>query len=706
MNIGELTATLGVDDSQLLTAAQSMKRYGAVVESRLKSTERSINRHIGLIKDIEDALTELRDERKDAFSIEEIERYNRKIAEAEQHLKEYEEAGIPAERQTDNLGSSFKQLAIKAIAAVAIWKTFKAVMESTSITATWFHSTIEGARTGLDYFMKSVATADFSGFVSGLRGAIQAGREYQYVMEGLGNISREYLLKELDLQDKIEEQRRIMYESDKTSINTKIKAGEEILNLLKQQADMEIELATKTYQAIAEKTGKKNKLAEDEIKYAIQHYTEIEKVGKEYIALEVIMDYVNGQIAKGTTARNDVIEAMAKNWVVLNDYTIKSVEDLEQAMKDLGAEAPTAGKLIEALGKMTEKEKDAITEAAGAVTKAQNQYLVDSRFIFRMIENLRDTSNKEQLKLIDEFYKEASRLHRLYLDQYADDIRKSTRDMDAPEEPVRTDYRKRLMMFSDVGSAADQVAAKLNDLAKKNAVFGDSFDVVGDQIKYVTGILNDLWERGLRPGIPLMDAYIAALAQLNSIENINNELLLAKMEAMEALAGIGIALVDRQIAKLDEQYKKDMKGAKNNASQKIKIEEEYHKKRNALIRKAAIIEKAAGLFSVLINTAKGVMAAASNPLTLPLIPWIKALGIIQAVAIAAAPLPGLAEGGIIPPGYPNDSYPAMLTSGERVTPPGKLDHQSSRLKVDSIEIDMHTLRIALSQTEAEYLETT
>jgi len=32
----------------------------------------------------------------------------------------------------------------------------------------------------------------------------------------------------------------------------------------------------------------------------------------------------------------------------------------------------------------------------------------------------------------------------------------------------------------------------------------------------------------------------------------------------------------------------------------------------------------------------------------------------------------MAEGGIIPPGYPNDTYPALLTSGETVVPPGKL----------------------------------
>jgi hypothetical protein len=32
----------------------------------------------------------------------------------------------------------------------------------------------------------------------------------------------------------------------------------------------------------------------------------------------------------------------------------------------------------------------------------------------------------------------------------------------------------------------------------------------------------------------------------------------------------------------------------------------------------------------------------------------------------------MARGGIVPAGYPNDSYPAMLSSGEVVVPPHKL----------------------------------
>ena len=47
---------------------------------------------------------------------------------------------------------------------------------------------------------------------------------------------------------------------------------------------------------------------------------------------------------------------------------------------------------------------------------------------------------------------------------------------------------------------------------------------------------------------------------------------------------------------------------------------------------------------------------------------------------------GMAGGGIVPSGYPNDTYPALLSSGEKVTPPGKLgnDNINVTVKVEGV----------------------
>jgi hypothetical protein len=46
-----------------------------------------------------------------------------------------------------------------------------------------------------------------------------------------------------------------------------------------------------------------------------------------------------------------------------------------------------------------------------------------------------------------------------------------------------------------------------------------------------------------------------------------------------------------------------------------------------------------------------------------------AAGLAQLAVINAQPM---AKGGVVPGGYNNDTYPAMLSSGEMVIPPNKL----------------------------------
>lgn len=92
-----------------------------------------------------------------------------------------------------------------------------------------------------------------------------------------------------------------------------------------------------------------------------------------------------------------------------------------------------------------------------------------------------------------------------------------------------------------------------------------------------------------------------------------------------------------------------------------------------------------------------------------------ALGAIAAGAAIAAGLAnvakinsvGMAYGGIVPPGYPNDSYPAMLTSGETVVPANKLP-DFKRLGSSEINLNMDSiirgqdLKVVLSRADYKH----
>ncbi|MEN6388826.1 MAG: hypothetical protein ABFD04_00280 [Syntrophomonas sp.] len=101
---------------------------------------------------------------------------------------------------------------------------------------------------------------------------------------------------------------------------------------------------------------------------------------------------------------------------------------------------------------------------------------------------------------------------------------------------------------------------------------------------------------------------------------------------------------DRQLDQLEAQKEAELKIAGDNADQKAIIEEKYAKKKAEIQRKAAITEKIGAMFSIAIDTAKGVANAMSKVATIPLVPWIIAQGAIQMAVVAAKPIPKYAKG--------------------------------------------------------------
>jgi len=169
-----------------------------------------------------------------------------------------------------------------------------------------------------------------------------------------------------------------------------------------------------------------------------------------------------------------------------------------------------------------------------------------------------------------------------------------------------------------------------------------------------------------------------------------NDLLSAYSSLMDAKKNKAFAAIDA-IAKADH------KSAKWVAREKERIEHEYAKK-----------SKAVAVAQALINTAVAVTMALSSappPFNLILAAMSAAAGAMQVAAIKATPM---ANGGTIPAGYPNDSYPAMLTSGETVVPPGKLPNfqnaqRELKFKPLVFELDGRVIRAAL-ELENEFVK--
>ncbi len=225
------------------------------------------------------------------------------------------------------------------------------------------------------------------------------------------------------------------------------------------------------------------------------------------------------------------------------------------------------------------------------------------------------------------------------------------------------DYRKALMRTVDVGGPLENLNRQLADLALKSATFGDALDpenmelqALAQQIDYVKNSMQLLWDEGMRPGNDAikymglsMDDYIQKLKELQAMQ-----------EQMNFTQKIGNIVANEFASALegDADSAKDFANAMR-AAVKSAI--------------AAIIAQA-----VIKNVAKAVERSPT---------W---WGAILAGAAAGAAtkalfetvIPKFAKGGVVPQGYPNDSYPALLTSGEMVVPAGKLPNLQKSSEMD------------------------
>ncbi|MCK5607922.1 phage tail tape measure protein [Candidatus Pacearchaeota archaeon] len=100
-------------------------------------------------------------------------------------------------------------------------------------------------------------------------------------------------------------------------------------------------------------------------------------------------------------------------------------------------------------------------------------------------------------------------------------------------------------------------------------------------------------------------------------------------------------LFDRQLQAFEKQKEQELEVAGDNEAAREKIEEKFAKKQNALLIAQAIASKLNALFNIKISTAAAVAKALPNPI---LVGFAKALGILQALTVAAAPIPQFWKG--------------------------------------------------------------
>jgi TP901 family phage tail tape measure protein len=223
--------------------------------------------------------------------------------------------------------------------------------------------------------------------------------------------------------------------------------------------------------------------------------------------------------------------------------------------------------------------------------------------------------------------------------------------------------------------------SKMKQIGETGKAFGNSFSVLDAQLAAHKSTINDLIAQGYTMQNAELQKLVATYKQLQlarqqgegegegfqftqkALDGIRafQTGLQGASDVLRSFSQLRRSQMDAEMQKVDEQAKKEGWTAEQTAAKKEKIRKKYAKE-----------EKKRSIAQALINTALAITSALTTvpfPLGLVMAGVAAAAGGLQVAAITAQPL---AKGGIVPSGYPNDNYPALLTSGETVVPAKKL----------------------------------
>lgn len=246
-----------------------------------------------------------------------------------------------------------------------------------------------------------------------------------------------------------------------------------------------------------------------------------------------------------------------------------------------------------------------------------------------------------------------------------------------------------------------QYNSRIKSINDQSIVFGDSFDALGAKVSAVKDAINSALEEGFSP---FSDTIGALQKELKVLEGELEKSAKATQTAFERIkefkdgfgATFSSGLADtvtsifegidtEKVADLNQQLKEqrdilsdreadeEAKAAAQSRIDLLREEIKQEKQRGNAILATAKLAINAAKEAIQAQLAKAIAGAIAGEATKGLLGLVTAgVAVAGISALFNSKVPKLSSGGIIPPGFEGDRFPAFLNSGEAVIPIDKL----------------------------------
>lgn len=530
------------------------------------------------------------------------------------------------------------------------------------LTDKWQES-VTGLKFGLQELFKTIATGDWSNFMTNIEGAIKAGREYAQILDDLGDRKRALSIREADTRVEIEKLERVtknVLATDEERIAAAIKINE----LERQIADDRKINAEKAYKAEVIRLSSLSQLSEEQLVNFLKEYDrtealrqEAELYNKALKEREALQNKISVSPEGVVMPSEDVSGSLSKNIEIINNTSDAAIKYAQ---------------ILRGVGKTTDQELDDLTQKIVEVSGVELGYLQQTEKNTIRISTLQKSINDEKLKGVETVKKgiteeqkaedarfEAIKKHAqeqgaLYTKLSAERVKdegdayKLSKELGLTSYQEVYDYELGLITNSTAyrilleGKTADEVLAiwkqasdKAAEAAKKFKVSGlpdeggEMASLVGTMPDFTGGVkINpsdvlqpDAWKETFDTINEYAQLFGGAISDvLRMISEANQRELQQEMDAVAQKYESETALLDEQLRNKtisESQYNARKYAAEQKRkSDEAKLQKEYAKK-----------QRDVQLTQAIVNTALAVTSALTTQ------PFI--LGVILAVVAAA-----------------------------------------------------------------------
>lgn len=203
---------------------------------------------------------------------------------------------------------------------------------------------------------------------------------------------------------------------------------------------------------------------------------------------------------------------------------------------------------------------------------------------------------------------------------------------------VQTDsYKMQQRLVSELTGFEKQLLAE----QKKTNAEIEKIDTAGLEIKYDNRLMTMQQAAVNEQEVARANAELIAEIELEIEKEKQDKIKALRQE--QAMAGLEVAgqAAEAGLMIFESAKNRELEKAGDNEKKREEIEEKFAKKQKALLIAQAVADKLNALFQIKISTAAAIAKALPNPV---LVGFAKALGILQAVTVAAAPIPQFWKG--------------------------------------------------------------